>query len=228
MEPYPDLSNILDFEKIIENTKRKQEGEDYILKLIELANNGSVDAQFYLAQEYLRNSKINSTIKDKDMAFDWYMKAAENGHVEAQGKLALLFKEDNNIERSIYWYTQSAQSGTKSQYELALIYSNPESDFMDFDLAFLLCKKASDMQLASATLFYADTSAMFLMSKFYEHGIGTSVSFEESFIWCHNAAAYGNKDARLNLPRLFKKGVEVEKSLKQYKYWKIYKSYLAK
>ncbi len=73
MEPYPDLSNILDFEKIIENTKRKQEGEDYILKLIELANNGSVDAQFYLAQEYLRNSKINSTIKDKNMAFYWYM-----------------------------------------------------------------------------------------------------------------------------------------------------------
>ncbi|WP_024873362.1 tetratricopeptide repeat protein [Tolumonas lignilytica] len=228
MIPNPDLSAFIDFKEIENNIKRTKMDEEYISQLLELANNGNVDAQFYLAQEYLRDSKFNSTTKSQEMAFDWYIKAAENGHIEAQEKLALLFKDNGNIEKAIYWYTKSAQFSSKSQYELALIYSNPESNFIDFDLAFFWCKKASDTNLASGELFCYDTHSMFLMSKFYEHGIGTPVNFEKAFIWCHNAASNGNKDARLDLPRLFNDGIKVEKKLKQYEYWKIYKSYLFK
>jgi len=69
---------------------------------------GSPQAQFELGKHLSRNWK------DKE-AIEWFQKAAEQGHIEAQNSLGDCYASDNygqkDIAKAIEWYSKAAAQG---------------------------------------------------------------------------------------------------------------------
>lgn len=58
-------------------------------------------------------------------ALEWFEKAANQGHREAQYMTGLLYKENKNASLAISWFVQAAkQEHVESMYQLGLIYEN--------------------------------------------------------------------------------------------------------
>lgn len=59
--------------------------------------------------------------QDIGKAFDWYSKAAEQGHMLAQHSLGHLYEEGKGVERSpktaLEWYRRSLESGNEEARE---------------------------------------------------------------------------------------------------------------
>ena len=114
--------------------------------LIQLAENGDVEAQYRLALSYYRGEGVE---KDPKEAFEWFDKAAKQGYADAQYNLACLY--DNGIgvkenkEMAFEWYKKSAeQDNPDAQFELALCYDNGIGIKEDKQKAFEWYKKAAE------------------------------------------------------------------------------------
>ena len=70
----------------------------------------------------------NGIKQDKQKAFYWYTKAAEQGYLYAQYNLANMYYEKGNgtkqdKQKAFYWYTKAAEQGyAEAQYNLAIMY----------------------------------------------------------------------------------------------------------
>ena len=65
----------------------------------------------------------------KAKAFNHFIKAAKQGHRDAQYELAVCYKNgygtDKNYDEAFKWFEKAAKQGQKeSQYELAVYYEN--------------------------------------------------------------------------------------------------------
>ena len=74
---------------IFQNFKRKTDFK-YFSKL---ANAGDADAQFNLGNCY---ASAHGTYLDHNKAEEWWKKAADQGHEDAQHNLTVLLKKDEN------------------------------------------------------------------------------------------------------------------------------------
>jgi soluble lytic murein transglycosylase-like protein len=78
------------------------------------ANQGDADAQFNLALLYYTGVGIP---RDPKQAVYWYIKAAEQGHVNAQYKLGSLYLDGDgkevpqDLKQAFFWYTKAADQG---------------------------------------------------------------------------------------------------------------------
>ena len=68
---------------------------------------------FHILYLHLLRKFVNSfTLKLKlEKAIYWYKKAADNGYIEAQYNLTLLYYKgtERNLEKAIYWYKKVAE-----------------------------------------------------------------------------------------------------------------------
>ena len=116
--------------------------------------------QFYLAVCYEFGIGCE---EDKNQAFYWYKKSAEQGNASAQLRLAFCYRFGTGCEedkqQAIYWYKKSAEQGDASaQYCLAACYYNGRGCEEDKNQAFYWYKKSAeqgevDAQLALAECF---------------------------------------------------------------------------
>jgi len=79
--------------------------------VLQQAESGVADAQYMLAKLYHEGRGVE---QDKGLALEWFTKAAERGHSEAQYALAKTLVEagdENNLDQALQWFEKAAKQG---------------------------------------------------------------------------------------------------------------------
>ena len=182
--------------------------------LIQLAENGDVEAQYNLALIYYRGDGIE---EDKKEAFEWFEKAARQGDSDAQFYLAFSYMNGEGIEENkgeaFRWYKKSAERGNISaQNNLACCYDNGDGVEKDKEKAFKWFKKAAEQ---------GDAVAQNNLGNCYDNGDGVEKNEERAFEWYKKSAEQGYADAQYNLACFYDNGKGVkenkEKAFEWYK-----------
>ena len=89
-----------------------------------LADDGEVEAQFYMAYMYETGKGVE---RDDGKAAEYYHLAADQGHDRAQFNLGLAFERGRGVEQdlaqSLEWYLLAANQGfPRAQYKVAEMY----------------------------------------------------------------------------------------------------------
>ncbi|MGN0918476.1 MAG: tetratricopeptide repeat protein, partial [Oxalobacter sp.] len=71
--------------------------EDPVNVLKQKADQGYVDAQYYLGKAYATGKGVR---KDQERAVEWYRKAAENGNADAQNNLGAAYANGHGVGKS--------------------------------------------------------------------------------------------------------------------------------
>ena len=173
--------------------------------LIQLAENGDVEAQYNLALIYYRGDGIE---EDKKEAFEWFEKAARQGDSDAQFYLAFSYMNGEGIEENkgeaFRWYKKSAERGNISaQNNLACCYDNGDGVEKDKEKAFKWFKKAAEQ---------GDAVAQNNLGNCYDKGSGVEEDKEKAIEWYIKSAEQGYADAQYNLGWHYDKGIGIEEN----------------
>jgi TPR repeat protein len=113
------------------------------------AASGDPDAQFNLAQAYKLGRGVTADLK---LAQDWYRKAAEQGHEQAQANLGLILYQNGNRAGAMPWLQKAAERGEpRAEYVLGAAYFNGELVTRDWPRAYALMTRAAAAGLPQAT-----------------------------------------------------------------------------
>lgn len=178
------------------------------------AKQGYAPAQLELGKCYAHRTW--GTGFDRDEAFAWCRKAAEQNLVEAQiylGNLLTgcvyrnLFKGTENPKEALKWFTKAAEQGSKiAQYKLSHLYLSQN----DVANALKWCE-------ISAKNGYAD--AQVEMAVFCFKGICASQNCTTAVKWLLSAAENGDFGAQCKLGFCYQIGRGVDKDLAKAKEW---------
>jgi TPR repeat protein/serine/threonine protein kinase len=151
---------------------------------------------FELAEDWYRG---RGRVKNIYRAADFYRKAAEGGHREAQFRLGWILMKGEagtaNPDEAVKWYTKAANQGhPMAKNNLGFAYERGDGVVKDLNRAFRLYDEAAASGLALA---------MFNLSSCYEHGKGTTADLEKAVTWCQKAANAGYAPADAHLPALW-------------------------
>lgn len=102
------------------------------------------NVQYNIAHLLMSESKSEY---DDSLAFDWYLKAAEQGHTEAEEELGRCYAEgigtEQDYSKAAMWYQKSADHGNENvDYELARMYEKGLGVDQNYKKAAALYKKA--------------------------------------------------------------------------------------
>ena len=113
---------------------------------------GDADAQFNLAQAYKLGKGVAPDLK---RAEELYLKAAQQGHLQAADTYGLLLFQSGRREAAMAWLVPSAERGEpRAQYVLAVAHYNGDLVTKDAVRAYALMSRAaaSGLETARATL----------------------------------------------------------------------------
>lgn len=116
-------------------------------QLLKKAQAGDLEARFTLAESY--GGRENFGLKrDPGLAVDWYRKAAEKGHREAQFKLGECYFHGQGVaqnhEEAVRWYLKSSQADlAEAQTMLGYCYMNGKGVAINVEEARLWLTKAA-------------------------------------------------------------------------------------
>lgn len=110
---------------------------------------GDPDAQFNLGQAY----KLGRGVPvDLAMAEEWYRKAAQQGHPQAEDNYGLALFQNNKRDQALPWLEKSAGRGEpRAQYVLGTMYFNGDTVRRDWVKAYALVTRASAAGLPQAS-----------------------------------------------------------------------------
>lgn len=182
----------------------------------ESAENGDILAQYELGKFYDCCGAYNK-------AFKWLKSAAEQGHLDAQCKVAECYANGDGVEKdeimAFEWYMKAAERGNaEAQYCLFELYSDGTGCVQDDDKAdeYLIksaengcieaqhClasyyQKVSEDKMAFNWLKKAAVQgsdyAQYKLAECYYNGKGVEQSSEKAFLWYSMAADSGHKEA---------------------------------
>ncbi len=173
-------------------------------KAIELykqaALRGSVNANYNLGQIY--NNKFQETEKNptlwnllwdtvksqKLLAINYYKKAAECNHKDAQNALGLLYYNDKEYTEAFTYFKKAAELRLPiAMYYIALMYDHGLGIDKDNQLAFDWYNKAALLKCSEA---------MYILSKKYMQGDGIDRSIFQAFVWNCKAAESNHLEAK--------------------------------
>ncbi|KAI9339327.1 hypothetical protein BDR26DRAFT_388103 [Obelidium mucronatum] len=108
------------------------------------AKGGDAASQFRMGLRF--DSNFGSPTADDKLAFEWYLKAAESGHAEAQNNLAVMYEKGHGVSvslpKALHWYTLAADNGElQAQFNLALLYEK-EREVTNYTMAKAYYEKA--------------------------------------------------------------------------------------
>lgn len=93
--------------------------------LLAAATAGDAEAQFKLAEIYLRGDR---QVRDYSEALSWYEKSARQGNVKSQYQLGKIYQygtgtAEKDLERSFEWFLKAAEQGhVPSETQVSLMY----------------------------------------------------------------------------------------------------------
>ncbi|MEH6716116.1 SPOR domain-containing protein [Parasphingorhabdus flavimaris] len=113
------------------------------------ADAGDADAQFNLGQAYKLG---NGVPKDLGQAENWYKRAADQGHLQANDNYGLLLFQNNRRSEALPYLQASADRGEKrAQYVLGTGHFNGDFVAKDWVKAYALMTRSSAQGLSAAT-----------------------------------------------------------------------------
>jgi TPR repeat protein len=121
-------------------------------KFTTLAESGDTEAQYKLANMY---SNGEGTLRNRQNATKWYLKAAEQGYSDAQYGLGFMHIKGSHdflkdYKEAAKWYQKSAKQGhPEAQYGLGFIYINSKGDLKNIDKAKFWIRKAYENEKSS-------------------------------------------------------------------------------
>lgn len=91
-----------------------------------LAEQGNADAAYKLGMLY--DTGVDGVEQDAAEAAQWYLQAAQKGHLHAQHNLAVAYASGDGVEmdisKALVWWKRAAQTGNSdSQYNLGIVYA---------------------------------------------------------------------------------------------------------
>jgi TPR repeat protein len=103
------------------------------------AQQGDAKAQYALAwlcKEWGGNFEV---------AFYWFQRAADQGHMAAENRLGVFFQQYNDFQKALYWYRKSAQQGyDAAKLNLGIMYWNGQGVQQDKQEAMRLFRLAAE------------------------------------------------------------------------------------
>jgi cell division protein FtsN len=112
------------------------------------AEQGDADAQFNLGQAYKLGRGVTA---DSKVAQSWYLKAAQQGHEQAQANLGLIMFQGGDRQGAIPWIVKAAQNGEpRAQYVLGTALFNGDLVARDWPRAYALMTRAAAAGLPQA------------------------------------------------------------------------------
>ena len=180
--------------------------------LRELAEQGSMYAQFVLSDAYTKGKRVEP---DPEQAVVWRKKAAEQGHISSQFNLAADYIKGNGVqpnpERAFFWVQQAANQGyPKAQNNLAFLYYKGKGVESDPEQGFMWLEKAAKQNYVRS---------QWHLCYMYYTGERVGKDLEKSFFWCQKAAEQGHVPSQHALVYMYDKGEGTEKNPEQAAYW---------
>lgn len=202
--------------------QRKYETAFPILKL--LAEQGNVEAQFYLARMY---NNAEGVEYDNEQGWFWVHKAAEQGHIDAQHSLGyshflkfITKNEDSDLNLAVFWYQKAAEQGNVvAQLKLGDLYSRKILDTSRNDeKAVFWYRKAAEQGNAQAQ--YEIAKIYMDIEPRYMFEVGIPQDFDQASFWFHKAAEQGHAEAQYHLGFFYRYGKGgVAKNYLRAEYW---------
>ena len=147
--------------------------------------------------------------------FEWYEKAAAQGHADAQYNLGYKYYTgqdvDQNHDKALEWFEKAAKQGhAKAQYHLGESYAEDEGKKADYTKVRYWYEKAAAQ---------GNADAQFGLAIMYAHGLGVEQDYTKAREWDEKAAAQGHAGAQFGLGTLYNKGHGVEQDHVKAKEW---------
>lgn len=149
--------------------------------------------------------------KNIEKAIECFEKAVAFGYAQSANRIGVLYRENDNLEKAMYWYKIGADNGVStSMYNLAKIYRN-EDAVKDINKAIGWYEKAAEK---------GDTDAMYALGYIYKYK-AEPIDIELSTMWYEEAANHGNSDAWVSLGNTYKNIDSVRDYSKALRYYKL-------
>lgn len=159
--------------------------------------------------------KLAELEENPEKAFEWLLKAAEAGDVEAQVSVGHHYYKgeggENSYSKAFEWFNKAAEAGnTDAMWWLGTLYKDGDGVDKDYDEAVKWFKKASDI---------GDSYAMCSLGLMYEQGLGGNADYSEAEKLYRKAADLGNGYAMSNLGWLYYSGNGVKQDYEEAIKW---------
>jgi TPR repeat protein len=165
-------------------------------------------------EQYANGYKYDEQGNYKE-AVKWYLKAAEQGHTQAQTNLGVLYSKGRWVERdykeAVRWYRKAAGQGyARAQTNLGVMYEKGQGVEQDYEEAVRWYRKAAEQTYAHA---------QFNLGLMYSNGQGVEQDYDEAVRWYRRAAEQGHAQAQNSLGLRYEKGQGVEQDYKEAVGW---------
>ena len=143
--------------------------------LQEAAANGNVEAQQYLKES------ANKTDWERVSKIQWVLAAAEQGDVEAQARLGVLYSSSpqSNYQEALAWYKKAASQGNaRAMVDIGDMYKRGKGVLANLQEAFNWFSKAAEL---------GDGDAMSRIGWMYYKGEGFKTDRKEALFWFKKA-----------------------------------------
>jgi TPR repeat protein len=126
--------------------------ETAVRELRPLADDGNVEAQFYMAYMFETGKGLE---RDDGKAAEYYRKAGDQGHDRAQFNLGLAHERGRGVEQdlaqALEWYLKAANQGfARAQYKVADMYLEASGTRRDLMLSYQWFKIAGSQRYEDA------------------------------------------------------------------------------
>lgn len=162
------------------------------VELAPLAEEGNVNAQYYLGQMYLSGRGAE---RDEAKAFELLSAAAEAGDSRAQVNMGLFYEGGRVVERDLNaaatWYALAAEAGIPfAATKLGVLYQQGHGVPQDYERALELYSDAAEQ---------GDVYALRNLGYLYENGLGVEQNYAQAEHWYRLSLGQGYPGAMNNL-----------------------------
>ena len=180
------------------------------------ATEGNPEAQYFLGLLMWYGDGVAT---DRDMAMDFFRRAAKQGHIHAQFNVGLILAfsapdpthsqqdTDKDLHTALNWVSNAASEGlSDAHWLLGLMYRDGKGTEKDYDLAFEEFSKAAEAGSARGHFF---------VGMMHEYGLGTPQNFKDAAKGYRRAAAQADARAIYYLALMHAYGRGVQQDFQQ-------------
>ncbi len=170
------------------------------------------ECYFYLGWSFFHGI---GTSQIEKLAFTWFERAANLGHVRAQSYLGNCYDLGIGVsideQKAFSWYFQAAKGGdANAQYNVGWTYDKGKG---------IPINKSEAFQWYSRSAEQGNADAQLMLGLFFVRGDGIQKNLFEAVKWFRKSAEQGNPTAMSNLATCYYFGDGTSKNMEQARYW---------